>query len=97
MKKKLMRPASCFIVGLTWIACTGTLVDGSLQGLGDNLVGGALQPAPGNCWENNQVILDYIATHKGSLPLPKRMNFRKSSKRPLTTPPHFRKIMLQIF
>ena len=28
---------------------------------------------------------------------PKRMNFRKSSKRPLTPPPHFRKIILQIF
>ena len=35
--------------------------------------------------------------HKGSRPLPKRMNFRKSSKRPMTPPPHFRKIMLQIF
>ena len=33
---------------------------------------------------------------KGRLPLPKRMNFRKSSKRPLT-PPHFWKVMLQIF
>ena len=36
-------------------------------------------------------------TAKGRLPLPKRMNFRKSSKRPLTPPPHFRKVMLQIF
>ena len=26
---------------------------------------------------------------------PQRMNFRKSSKRPLTPPPHFRKIMLR--
>ena len=34
---------------------------------------------------------------KGSLPTPKRMNFRKSSKRPLTPPPHFRKIILRIF
>ena len=35
---------------------------------------------------------------KGRIPLPKRMNFRKSSKRPLTPPPaHFRKVMLQIF
>ena len=33
---------------------------------------------------------------KRRLPLPKRMNFRKSSKRPLT-PPHFRKVMLQFF
>ena len=34
---------------------------------------------------------------KGSLSVPKRMNFRKRSKRPLTPPPHFRKIILQIF
>ena len=33
---------------------------------------------------------------KGRIPLPKRMNFRKSSKRPLTPPPHFRKVMLRI-
>ena len=34
--------------------------------------------------------------HKGRLPLPNRMNFWKNSKWPLT-PPHFLKIMLQIF
>ena len=34
---------------------------------------------------------------KRRLPLPKRMNFRKSSKRPLTPPPHFRKIILRFF
>ena len=28
---------------------------------------------------------------------PKRMNFWKSSKQPLTPPPHFRKVMLQFF
>ena len=37
------------------------------------------------------------AAGKGSRPHPKRMNFRKSSKGPLTPPPHFRKVMLQIF
>ena len=36
--------------------------------------------------------------NKGRLPLPKRMNFRKSSKRPFPPPPaHFRKVMLQFF
>ena len=35
---------------------------------------------------------------EGRLASPKRMNFRKSSKRPLPPPPpHFRKIMLQFF
>ena len=34
---------------------------------------------------------------KGRVTAPKRMNFWKSSKRPLTPPPHFRKIMLQFF
>ena len=29
--------------------------------------------------------------------LPKRMNFRKSSKRPLIPPPHFLKVILQFF
>ena len=38
----------------------------------------------------------YLYHRKGSLSLPKRMNFRKSSKRPLT-PPHFWKIMLRVF
>ena len=33
---------------------------------------------------------------KGSIRLPKRMNFRKSSERPFTPHPHFRKIMLRI-
>ena len=32
---------------------------------------------------------------KGRMTSPKRMNFWKSSKRPLTPPPHFRKIMLR--
>ena len=32
---------------------------------------------------------------KGRMTSPKLMNFRKSSKRPLTPPPHFRKIMLR--
>ena len=32
---------------------------------------------------------------KGRMVSPKLMNFRKSSKRPLTPPPHFRKIMLR--
>ena len=42
-------------------------------------------------------ILTY-RTAKGSFTLPKRMNFRKGSKRPLTPPPaHFRKVMLQFF
>ena len=36
-----------------------------------------------------------IYNGKGCLTLPKQMNFRKNSKRPLT-PPHFQKIMLQI-
>ena len=34
---------------------------------------------------------------KGSLQLPKQMNFQKSSKRSLIPLPHFRRIMLQIF
>merc|ERR550532_2534341 len=34
---------------------------------------------------------------KGRAALPKRMNFWKSSKRPLIPPPHFRKIMLRFF
>ena len=70
MKKKLMRPASCFIVGLTWIACSVTLVGGTLVGdnkvggtlVGESLVGGTLQASPGGCWENNQVVMNYIAT-----------------------------------
>ena len=33
---------------------------------------------------------------KGQMASPKRMIFRKSSKRPLTPPPHFRKIILRI-
>ena len=36
-----------------------------------------------------------ILSHKGRMAPPKRMNFRKNSKRPLT-PPHFRKIILRI-
>ena len=35
--------------------------------------------------------------YKGRVTPPKRMNFLKSSKRPLTPPPIFQKIMLQIF
>ena len=34
---------------------------------------------------------------KGCLTSPKRMNFRKSSKRPLIPPPHYRKVILQMF
>ena len=34
---------------------------------------------------------------KGRVRLPKRMNFWKNSKRPLTPPPLFRKIRLQFF
>ena len=34
---------------------------------------------------------------KGRIPLPIQMNFWKNSKRPLTIPPHFWKIILQIF
>ena len=34
---------------------------------------------------------------KGRMAAPNRMNFRKNSKRPSTPPPHFCKIMLQIF
>ena len=34
--------------------------------------------------QNKQKTLE---TNKGSFPIPKRMNFRKSSKRPLTPPP----------
>ena len=34
---------------------------------------------------------------KGRVPLPNRMNFWNNSKWPLTPPPHFWKIMLQIF
>ena len=34
-----------------------------------------------NCW--------MIEKSKGSIPAPKQMNFRKSSKRPLTLPPSF--------
>ena len=43
--------------------------------------------------------LHFFATEmgKGRLSLPKRMNFRKSSKRSLTPPLIFRKIILQIF
>ena len=37
---------------------------------------------------------DYIL-HKGRVMVPKRMNFRNNSKRPLT-PLHFRKIVLQM-
>ena len=37
----------------------------------------------------------FAVNSKGRVTLPKRMNFRKSSKRPLT--PHFRKITLQFF
>ena len=36
------------------------------------------------------------ADRKGRMGTPKRMKLRKSSKRPLTPPPHFRKIMLRI-
>ena len=39
----------------------------------------------------------YVLGDKGRLPLPKRMNFRKSSKRQLTPPLIFRKVVLQIF
>ena len=47
-------------------------------------------------WTKNYTTTE---THlnKGRRPLPKLMNFRKSSKRPLTPPPHFRKVMLQFF
>ena len=38
-----------------------------------------------------------ILRPRGSLSLPKQMNFRKSSKRPLTPPPHFRKIIVADF
>ena len=39
-----------------------------------------------------------IGAHKGALPGPKSMNFRKTSKRPLTPPPpYFRKTMLRFF
>ena len=34
---------------------------------------------------------------KGRIPLPNRMNFWKNSKRPLTPPPHFWKIILDFF
>ena len=43
----------------------------------------------------NQILCD-VQT-QGRLPLAKRMNFRKSSKRQLTPPLIFRKVVLQIF
>ena len=59
-------------------------------------VGGRLCQA-GGIFSTSFDNLDHM-NPKGSFPLPKRMNFWKSSKRPLTPPPpHFRKIMLQIF
>ena len=36
-----------------------------------------------------EILLIQLSPGKGRLPLPKRMNFRKSSKRSLTPPPHF--------
>ena len=45
----------------------------------------------GKIWENGTGVA------KGRVASPKRLNFRKSSKWPLTPPPHFRKIMLQFF
>ena len=40
-------------------------------------------------------ILLALCVPKGRMASPKLMNFRKSSKRPLTPPPHFRKIILR--
>ena len=42
-----------------------------------------------------QVILQMWWVSKGRVTLPNQMNFRKSSKRPLTPPPHFRKVTLR--
>ena len=42
-------------------------------------------------------ILTCMGPLKGRVTLPNLMNFRKNSKRPLTPPPHFWKIILQIF
>ena len=55
------------------------------------------------CWlqmrgESTKVPFMLKLLCKGSLTTPKRMNFRKSSKRRLTpNPPHFRKVILQFF
>ena len=43
------------------------------------------------------VCTSFGAVHKGRIPLPNLINFWKNSKRPLTPPLHFWKIILQFF
>ena len=64
MNKKRLTPVSCLIVGLTWVASSGA-VGSTLPAHG----------APSGCWENNQVVLLFIATVS-------------SAKRRPTPPPH---------
>ena len=45
---------------------------------------------------NNASVFLFSWRDKGRMAPPKRMNLRKNSKRPLTPPPHFRKIILRI-
>ena len=59
-----------------------------------------LRNPPLSCWDikNTKTSIELREKFsKGLLPGPNSMNFRKTSKRPLTPPPYFRKTMLRFF
>ena len=45
MKNKWMTPVSCLVVGLTWDGSSGAV--------------GAALPGASDCWENNQVVVNF--------------------------------------